>query len=89
MANVMVQARVSETLKQQAEQVFASMGLSLSEAVRVFLQQSVNERGLPFQPRAAKIPNAQTLAAFEELDNGGGTRATLEEFSNILKGLQR
>lgn len=73
MSNVMVQARVSEALKQQAEQVFAGMGLSISEAVRVFLQQSVNEGGLPFQPRA-KIPNAETIAAMEELDRGGGTR---------------
>ena len=73
MANVMIQARVSQNLKQQAEQLFASMGLSVSEAVRVFLQQSVNERGLPFQPRAAKIPNAETIGAMEELDNGGGT----------------
>jgi DNA-damage-inducible protein J len=74
MSNVMIQARVSQTLKTQAEQLFASMGLSVSEAVRIFLQQSVNEHGLPFQPRAAKIPNAETIAAMEELDNGGGTR---------------
>lgn len=88
MSNVMVQARVSQQLKQQAEQLFSSMGLSLSEAVRVFLQQSVNEHGLPFQPRAAnRIPNAETIAAMEELDNGGGTTVTLAEFKNILKDL--
>jgi DNA-damage-inducible protein J len=37
----------------------------------MFLQQSVNVGGLPFRP-AAKQPNAETLAAMRELEEGGG-----------------
>lgn len=89
MVNAVIQARVSGILKQQAEQLFAGMGLSLSEAIRVFLQQSVNERGLPFQPRAGKIPNAETLAAMEEIDNGGGTKISFEEFAQLLEKMKK
>ena len=88
MANVMIQARISQTLKQQAEQLFAGMGLNLSDAVRVFLQQSVNEGGLPFQPRA-KLPNAQTRAAIDELDADGGTETSLREFKTLLEKLAK
>jgi addiction module RelB/DinJ family antitoxin len=51
--------------------VFASLGLSTADAIRMFLQQTVNVGGLPFQP-IAKRPNAETLETMRELDRGGG-----------------
>ncbi len=72
-ANDTVQARVSPQLKADAEAVFSSMGLKTSDAIRLFLQQSVNTGGLPFQPKA-KTPNAETRAAMKEAENGEGTR---------------
>lgn len=71
MANVTVQARISLELKEQAESVLAEIGLSTADAIRVFLQQTVNSGGLPFQP-TAKRPNAETLDAMLELEKGGG-----------------
>ncbi|RLT45561.1 MAG: type II toxin-antitoxin system RelB/DinJ family antitoxin [Chloroflexi bacterium] len=71
MANVTVQARISHELKEQAEVILAEIGLSTADAIRVFLQQTVNTGGLPFQP-TAKRPNAETLAAMAEVENGGG-----------------
>lgn len=72
MMNETIQTRVSPTLKKEAEDLFAQMGLNLSDAIRMFLQQSVNEGRIPFQPRA-KRPNAETIAAMEEAERGGGT----------------
>lgn len=60
--NDTVQARVTSELKADAEAVFNSMGLKTSDAIRLFLQQSVNIGGLPFQPKA-KLPNADTRDA--------------------------
>ena len=71
MANVTVQARISPELKEQAEAILGDIGLSTAEAIRVFLQQTVNSGGLPFQP-TAKRPNAETQEAMEELANDGG-----------------
>ena len=67
MANHLVQARVSDTLKTQADMIFTSIGLTTSDAIRMFLQQSVNLGGLPFQP-VAKVPNKRTIAAMREAD---------------------
>ncbi len=68
MANNLVQARISGELKTQADVVFTSMGMTISDAIRVFLQKSVNIGGLPFQPMA-KMPNKETIAAIEETKN--------------------
>ena len=72
MANVTVQARISPELKEQAEAVLAEIGFSTADAIRVFLQQIVNSGGLPFRP-TTRNPNAETLEAMLELENGGGT----------------
>lgn len=71
MSNVTIQSRVSPELKQQAEAVFAALGLSTADAIRMFLQQAVNVGGLPFQP-SVKRPNADTRDAMKELESGGG-----------------
>lgn len=68
MANDTVQARVSPELKQEAEAIFAAIGLKTSDAIRLFLQQSVNSGGLPFQLMAKK-PNTETLAALKEAEH--------------------
>lgn len=59
--------------KESAEVIFDAMGLSMDDAIRLFLQQSVNVGGLPFQPMA-KRPNAETTAALDELESGNGER---------------
>lgn len=83
MSNVTIQARVSPELKEQADAVFSALGLSTADAIRLFLQQSVNTGGLPFQP-TAKRPNAETVEAMNELANGGGQafRTTAELFAD-------
>ena len=48
-ATTMVHIRIDETLKTQAVETLAAMGLSLSDAVRVFLTRVVAEQGLPFE----------------------------------------
>ena len=56
----MVHVRGDEHLKAQATETLAAMGLSLSDAVRVFLTRVVAEQQLPF---ALTAPNAETRAA--------------------------
>jgi DNA-damage-inducible protein J len=64
-----ISVRVSRKTKQSAERVFRQLGLSPTEAVRMFYHQVAAHRGLPF---AVRIPNKETLAALRELDRGGG-----------------
>ena len=62
-ATSMVHVRVDEHIKTQATETLAAMGLSVSDAVRVFLTRVVAEQQLPF---SLKAPNADTRAAMAE-----------------------
>lgn len=42
------QMRINPEIRQQIEAVYAQYGLSLTDAINIFLQQSLNESGLPF-----------------------------------------
>lgn len=68
--------RMSEDLKTQATQVFESYGLSPTQAIKLFFNQVVATRKVPlsfdFYPENDQ-PNATTIRAMRELDNGSGT----------------
>jgi len=55
-----VRSRIDPDLKMQSSTVRASPGLDLSEAIRPFLHEVVEVRGLPFRPWE---PNATTVSA--------------------------
>ena len=61
----MVHVRVDEKMKAQATETLAAMGLTVSDAVRVFLMRVVAEKQLPF---ALKVPNTETRVAMAEAD---------------------
>ena len=62
-ATTMVHVRVDEHIKTQASETLAAMGLTVSDAIRVFLTRVVADQQLPF---ALKAPNAGTRAAMTE-----------------------
>jgi DNA-damage-inducible protein J len=63
----MIRARVKPEVKIQAEGILARLGLNASDAVRLFYQQVILRRGLPFDVR---IPNAATRKALRDADAG-------------------
>jgi DNA-damage-inducible protein J len=67
----MVHVRVDEQVKAQATETLAAMGLSVSDAVRVFLMRVVADKQMPF---ALKVPNVETRAAMAEADDIANTR---------------
>ena len=52
MKEAVVRARVESRLKRDAEVVFAKLGISTTEAIRMFLCQVRLRRGLPFSVSA-------------------------------------
>jgi DNA-damage-inducible protein J len=70
-ATTMVHVRVDQAIKAQAAETLAAMGLSVSDAVRVFLMRVVAEQKMPF---ALQVPNAETRAAMAEADKIAHTR---------------
>lgn len=67
----MIHVRVDEQIKAQATETLAAMGLSVSDAVRVFLMRVVADKQMPF---ALKVPNVETRAAMAEANDIANTR---------------
>ena len=84
MSDTTIQIRVDSKLKKHAETVLLAMGLKTSEAVRMFLQQTVNDNAIPFQPHIKKSPNKTTLKAFKELKEGEYVDSNLKNFKKSL-----
>ena len=59
----MLHIRVDDEVKTQATEALAAMGLSMSDAVRIFLKRVVNDQAFPLE---LTVPNAETRAAMEE-----------------------
>lgn len=83
-----VRSRIEPELKESATQVLADCGLSLSDAIRLFLRQVVVQHGLPFE---VKTPNAATQAALREARSMANARfgKASELFDDLEKNQKR
>ena len=67
MKTEVVRARVEPKLKENVEKVLDDLGISTSDAIRIFFKQIELAKGLPFP---VKLPNKETREVFEKTDKG-------------------
>ena len=80
--NTVVRARIDSETKARATEALNAMGLSVSDAIRLLLLRVADEKRLPF---AVQVPNATTVEAMKELEQGSGERFdTAEELFRDL-----
>lgn len=60
-----ISMRIDPDVKSEAESIFANFGLTLTDAINVFLHKSIMEGGLPFDVRQPRY-NAVTERAIQE-----------------------
>lgn len=72
MPAVTYNVRIDQELRDQAFAVLDDYGLTPSQAIKLFLKQIATTREVPLSFSYHK-PNATTVQAMQELDNGGGT----------------
>ena len=60
-----INLRIESDVKAQADAVFSSLGISVTDAINVFLHASIMEGGFPFQPKQPRY-NRETLKAMQE-----------------------
>ncbi|MGO9741959.1 MAG: type II toxin-antitoxin system RelB/DinJ family antitoxin [Roseiarcus sp.] len=62
----MVHVRVDDETKERATAALEAMGLSVSDAVRLFLRRVVTDQAFPLE---LKVPNAETRSAMAEAED--------------------
>ncbi len=75
MKTAAVHSRIQPEIKEKAEGILQRLGLSPTEAIRMFYTQITLRNGLPFD---VTIPNDQTIKALEDSRNG----RNLEQFDS-------
>lgn len=57
--------RMDKDVKEQAEQIFSDLGLTMTTAINIFFKTAIREQGIPFA-LTLDIPNQVTIDAIEE-----------------------
>ena len=65
MATTNLNVRTDKAVKDQAEEIFNKLGLSMTTAINVFLRTAIREHGIPFELRL-DTPNEATADAIKE-----------------------
>lgn len=80
--NAVIETPIDDALQEEAAAVLATMGLTVSDAVRLLLIRIAREHALPFDPL---IPNAETVEAMLEARRGNlESAATIEQFMEAM-----
>jgi len=77
-----INVRTEPEIKAQAESLYRSMGVSISDAINMFLYKSIDFRGLPFG-LCREIPNAETVAAMKEAEDIACGRVYSKSYSSF------
>ena len=60
-----INVRTEPDVKADAEKLFSAFGITVSDAVNIFLRKSIMEGGLPFEMKQPRF-NAETEAAMQD-----------------------
>lgn len=80
--------RVKPKVKEKAEETLSDLGLSISEAVNVFLNQVILNEGIPFEIRKNRYSN-NTIKAMEDTKKGENLSKTFNSVDEMFEDLDK
>ena len=60
-----INIRVDNAIKQEAQDIFSSMGLDMTTAINIFLRQSIRQRSIPFAVSAEPAKKTPKLGCMK------------------------
>ena len=63
-----INVRIDPETKKRAEDLFSSFGITITDAINIFLRKSIMEGGLPFDVRLPEHPLDASRMTAEQLD---------------------
>jgi DNA-damage-inducible protein J len=81
-----VSFRIDTNIKNQADRLFAELGLNMTTAFNVFLRQAVREGSIPFSI-TVNTPNAETVTAMQEAERIGQD-PSIKRYSDVEEALR-
>lgn len=90
-----IQVKIDPKTKATATALYQEMGLTLSDAIKLFLKQSINQRRMPFTPSTTADFDPASFLDLSDIAKGlreaGGGRdfATDEEYQDWYAALKK
>ena len=86
MAQTNVNIRMDETLKQQFDRLCNEFGLNMTTAFNIFAKTVVRQQRIPFEI-SLDAPNAETLAAIDDVNNERNLSKTFHSVAELMEDL--
>lgn len=80
--------RVKPDVKKRAEETLSDLGLSITEAVNVFLNQVILQEGIPFKIEKPKY-NKETIQAMEDVKNNRNLSKSFNSVEDMFEELDK
>ena len=88
----LIQARVDTELKNDAVDLFDSLGLDMTTAIKMFLKKCLQEGGIPFEVKNSKEDSLDAIKAFmllrQQAENNGVSNLTLDEINAEISAVR-
>lgn len=82
--NTYINMRINDEIKRESESILSELGLSLSNAIDLYLAQIIKERGIPFEVRLAKRAEEEKKLNLVKTINSLGGVESANKYRKII-----
>ena len=82
--NELIHIRIEPTVKEKAENIFNKLGINMSYAVSLFLNQVILKNGFPFNVELPKVNETELESLAKIIESTGGNGAVSEKNQKII-----
>lgn len=86
MSKTSMSVRLDSEVKEQAQQVFNSLGMDMTTAINIFLRQAIQYQGLPFDVRLDESKKLMEVLA--DLDQNRNMSQSFGSVSDLMEDLR-
>ena len=86
MSKTSMSIRLDSEVKEQAQQVFNSLGMDMTTAINIFLRQALQYQGLPFDVRLDE--SRKLVEVLADLDQNRNMSQSFVSVSDLMEDLR-
>ncbi|EGD39326.1 MULTISPECIES: type II toxin-antitoxin system RelB/DinJ family antitoxin [Streptococcus] len=86
MSKTSMSIRLDSEVKEQAQQVFNSLGMDMTTAINIFLRQAIQYQGLPFDVRLDE--SRKLMEVLGDLDQNRNMSQSFVSVSDLMEDLR-
>ncbi|MFS9047977.1 type II toxin-antitoxin system RelB/DinJ family antitoxin [Streptococcus sanguinis] len=86
MSKTSMSIRLDSEVKEQAQQVFNSLGMDMTTAINIFLRQAIQYQGLPFDVRLNE--SRKLVEVLADLDQNRNMSQSFVSISDLMEDLR-